>query len=188
MNIPKYALEHKKVIHLLLTLILVVGIGAYFTLGKKEDAPFIMKTAVLSTTYPGATPEEVEELITEVIEREVQAAPGMDFIKSESYYGFSKIVVNLYQNYGNDDMPQLWDELRRKVKNAQAKLPPGASEISINDDFSDVFGMYFAVTADEGYNYTELRDYTNLVKTNLVPLAGVSKVNLFGEQQEVVNL
>lgn len=188
MNIPKYALEHKKVIHLMLTLVLVVGIGAYFTLGKKEDAPFIIKTAVLTTTYPGATPEEVEELITEVIEREVQAAPGVDFIKSESYYGFSKIFVNLYQHYANEDMPQLWDELRRKVKYAQDKLPPGASTISINDDFGDVFGLYFAVTADEGYSYSELRDYTNLVKTNLVPIEGVAKVNLFGEQQEVINL
>ncbi|MCG8581397.1 MAG: efflux RND transporter permease subunit [Bacteroidales bacterium] len=188
MNIPKYALEHKKVIHLMLTLILVVGIGAYFTLGKKEDAPFIIKTAVLTATYPGATPEEVEELVTEVIEREVQAAPGVDFIKSESYYGFSKIFVNLYQHYSNDDMPQLWDELRRKVKYAQDKLPPGASEIGINDDFGDVFGLYFAVTADEGFSYSELRDYANLVKTRLVPIEGVAKVNLFGEQQEVINL
>ncbi|TAJ14354.1 efflux RND transporter permease subunit [Marinilabiliaceae bacterium JC017] len=188
MNIPKYALEHKKVVHLLLTLILVVGVSAYFTLGKKEDAPFVIKTAVLTTTYPGATPEEVEELITEVIEREVQAAPGVDFIKSESYYGFSKIFVNLYQHYKNADMPQLWDELRRKVKYAQDKLPPGASEIGINDDFGDVFGLYFAVTADAGFSYSELRDYANQVKTNLVPIEGVAKVNLFGEQQEVINL
>ncbi len=188
MNIPKYALEHKKVVHLLLALILVAGISAFFTLGKKEDAPFIIKTAVLATSYPGATPEEVEELITEVIEREVQAAPGVDYIRSESYYGFSKIFVDLYQHYANEDMPQLWDELRRKVKNAQAKLPPGASEISINDDFGDVYGLYFAVTSDEGYSYSELRDYTNLVKTQLVPIVGVAKVSLFGEQQEVVNL
>ena len=149
---------------------------------------FIIKTAVLTTTYPGATPEEVEELVTEVIEREVQPAPGIEYIKSESYYGLSKIFINLYQHYGNEEIQQLWDELRRKVKNAQAKLPPGASEININDDFGDVYGLYFAVTADEGYTYAELSDYANFVKKKLVPVDGVQKVALFGEQTEVINL
>jgi multidrug efflux pump subunit AcrB len=102
MSITTYALKNKLVIHLFLMLILVVGIAAFFMLGKKEDAPFVMKTAVLMTSYPGASPEEVEELVTEVIEREVQAAPGVEYIKSESYYGFSKIIINLYQHYSND--------------------------------------------------------------------------------------
>jgi multidrug efflux pump subunit AcrB len=188
MNLAKYSIEHNKVIHLILVLILVVGIAAFFMLGKKEDAPFIIKTAVLTTTYPGATPEEVEELVTEVIEREVQPAPGIEYIKSESYYGFSKIFINLYQHYGNKDIQQLWDELRRKVKNAQAKLPPLASEITINDDFGDVYGLYFAITADDGYTYAELRDFANFVKKKLVPVNGVQKVTLFGEQTEVITL
>lgn len=188
MNLAKYSIEHSKIIHLFLVLVLIIGTAGFFLLGKKEDAPFIIKTAVLITTYPGATPEEVEELITEVIEREVQPAPGIEYIKSESYYGLSKIFINLYQNYSNAEIQQLWDELRRKVKNAQAKLPPGASEIAINDDFGDVFGLYFAVTADEGYSHTELNDYANFVKKKLVPVNGVQKVALFGEQTEVINL
>ncbi len=188
MNLAKYSLEHNKIIHLFLVLIIIIGSAGFFLLGKKEDAPFIIKTAVLITSYPGATPEEVEQLVTEVIEREVQPAPGIEYIKSESYYGLSKIFINLYQSYGNDEIQQLWDELRRKVKNAQAKLPPEASEIIINDDFGDVFGLYFAVTADDGYSYTELNEYANFVKTRLVPVNGVQKVNLFGEQAEVINL
>jgi multidrug efflux pump subunit AcrB len=188
MSITTYALKNKLVIHLFLMLILVVGIAAFFMLGKKEDAPFVMKTAVLMTSYPGASPEEVEELVTEVIEREVQAAPGVEYIKSESYYGFSKIIINLYQHYSNDEMPGMYERLRRKVKNAQALLPPGASEIIINDDFGDVYGLYFAVTADEGFNDAELREYTNYVKKMLIPVNGVQKVSLFGEQKEVIML
>jgi multidrug efflux pump subunit AcrB len=188
MNIPKYALDNKVIIHLILILVLVLGITGYFTLGKKEDAPFVIKIAVLTTQYPGATPAEVEELITEVIEREVQGARGVEFLRSESYYGFSKVFVNMYETYKNEDMPQLWDELRRKVKNAEAKLPPGASAITINDDFGDVFGLYFAITAEDGFSYSELRDYSHFVKKKLVPLNGVSKVDFFGEQTEIVNV
>jgi multidrug efflux pump subunit AcrB len=188
MSITTYALKNKLVIHLLLVLILLIGASSFFTLGKKEDAPFVMKTAVLMTTYPGASPEEVEELVTEVIEREIQAAPGVEYIKSESYYGWSKIIVNLYQSYSNDEMPGMYEQLRRKVKNAQTHLPPGASEILINDDFGDTYGLYFAVTADDGFDYSELREYTNYVKKMLVPVDNVQKVALFGEQKEVINL
>lgn len=188
MSITSYALKNKLVVHLFLVLILFVGTSAFFNLGKKEDAPFVMKTAVLITTYPGASPEEVEELVTEVIEREIQAAPGVEYIKSESYYGWSKIIVNLYQHYSNAEMPSMYEQLRRKVKNAQALLPPGASEIIINDDFGDVYGLYFAVTADEGFTDAELREYANYVKKMLVPVDNVQKVALFGEQKEVINL
>ncbi|WP_020527628.1 efflux RND transporter permease subunit [Flexithrix dorotheae] len=188
MNIAKYSLDNKYVIHMIMIFVFVLGIVGYNTLGKKEDAPFVIKIAVLTTQYPGATPEEVEELITEVIEREVQGARGVEFLRSESYYGMSKIFVNMYEYYKNDDMPQLWDELRRKVKSAEAKLPPGASRVDINDDFGDVFGLYFAVVAEDGYTYSELRDYANFIKKMLVPITGVSKVSLFGEQREVVNI
>ncbi len=188
MNIAKYSLDNKYVVHMALIFVFVLGIVGYNILGKKEDAPFVIKIAVLSTRYPGATPAEVEELITEVIEREVQGARGVEFLRSESYYGMSKIFVNMYEYYKNDDMPQLWDELRRKVKAAEAKLPPGASSIDINDDFGDVYGLYFAVVAEEGYSYSELRDYSNYIKKMLVPISGVSKVSLFGEQTEVVNI
>ncbi len=188
MNIAKYALDNKYVIHMILIFVFVLGIIGYKILGKKEDAPFVIKIAVLTTQYPGATPAEVEELVTEVIEREVQGSRGVEFLRSESYYGLSKIYVNMYENYKNKDMPQLWDELRRKVKSAQSNLPPGTSEISINDDFGDVYGLYFAVVAEDGYSYSDLRDYANYVKKMLVPINGVSKVALFGEQVEVVNI
>ncbi|MFI3299563.1 MAG: efflux RND transporter permease subunit, partial [Rikenellaceae bacterium] len=132
-NIPKYSIENKKVIYLLLTIILLGGIFSFFELPKKEDSPFVIKTAVLITQYPGATPQEVETLISEPIEREIQSMSEVDKIKSESYFGISKITIDLNPDIAPDRMPAKWDELRRKVINIQPQLPAGASSITVND-------------------------------------------------------
>ena len=167
---------------------LIGGIYSFFKLPKKEDSPFVIKTAVLVTQYPGATPQEVEKLVTEPIEREIQAMSDVFQIKSESYFGMSKITIELQPTLSPDYMPVKWDELRRKVANIQPRLPSGASSISVNDDFGDVFGIYYALTADEGYTYDELRDWAQKIKTELSPVPGVQKVYLFGEQTQVVNV
>ncbi|MDE7074297.1 MAG: efflux RND transporter permease subunit, partial [Odoribacter sp.] len=158
------------------------------TLGKKEDSPFAIKTAVLVTQYPGASPREVEELVTEPIEREIQSMRRVYKIKSDSYYGMSKISVELSPATPPEEMPQMWDELRRKVLNVQSQLPQGASAIAVSDDFGDVFGIYFALTADEGFTYHDLREWGQRLKVELVTIEGVQKVALFGEQTEVVNV
>ena len=188
MNIPKYSLENQKIIYFFLAVLLIGGIYSFFKLPKKEDSPFVIKTAVLVTQYPGATPQEVEKLVTEPIEREIQAMSDVFQIKSESYFGMSKITIELQPTLSPDYMPVKWDELRRKVANIQPRLPSGASSISVNDDFGDVFGIYYALTADEGYTYDELRDWAQKIKTELSPVPGVQKVYLFGEQTQVVNV
>ncbi len=188
MNIPKYSLENQKIIYFFLAVLLIGGIYSFFKLPKKEDSPFVIKTAVLVTQYPGATPQEVEKLVTEPIEREIQAMSDVFQIKSESYFGMSKITIELQPTLAPDYMPVKWDELRRKVANIQPRLPSGASAISVNDDFGDVFGIYYALTADEGYTYDELRDWAQKIKTELSPVPGVQKVYLFGEQTQVVNV
>lgn len=188
MNIPKYSLENQKIIYFFLAVMLIGGIYSFFKLPKKEDSPFVIKTAVLVTQYPGATPQEVEKLVTEPIEREIQAMSDVFQIKSESYFGMSKITIELQPTLAPDYMPVKWDELRRKVANIQPRLPSGASAISVNDDFGDVFGIYYALTADEGYTYDELRDWVQKIKTELSPVPGVQKVYLFGEQTQVVNV
>lgn len=188
MNIPKYSLENQKIIYFFLAVMLIGGIYSFFKLPKKEDSPFVIKTAVLVTQYPGATPQEVEKLVTEPIEREIQAMSDVFQIKSESYFGMSKITIELQPTLAPDYMPVKWDELRRKVANIQPRLPSGASSISVNDDFGDVFGIYYALTADEGYTYDELRDWAQKIKTELSPVPGVQKVYLFGEQTQVVNV
>lgn len=188
MNIPKYSLENQKIIYFFLAVMLIGGIYSFFKLPKKEDSPFVIKQAVLVTQYSGATPQEVEKLVTEPIEREIQAMSDVFQIKSESYFGMSKISIELQPTLSPDYMPVKWDELRRKVANIQPRLPSGASSISVSDDFGDVFGIYYALTADEGYTYDDLRNWAQKIKTELSPVPGVQKVYLFGEQTQVVNV
>ena len=188
MNIAKYSLDNPKVIYFFLAVMLIGGVLSFGSLGKKEDSPFVIKTAVLITQYPGASPKEVEELITEPIEREIQSMRRVYKIKSDSYYGMSKINIELSPATPPEEMPQMWDELRRKVLNVQSQLPQGASTIKVSDDFGDVFGIYFSLTADEGFTYRDLRDWGQRLKTELVTIEGVQKVALFGEQTEVVNV
>ena len=183
MNIPKYSLENQKIIYFFLAVMLIGGIYSFFKLPKKEDSPFVIKQAVLVTQYPGATPQEVEKLVTEI-----QAMSDVFQIKSESYFGMSKISIELQPTLSPDYMPVKWDELRRKVANIQPRLPSGASSISVSDDFGDVFGIYYALTADEGYTYDDLRNWAQKIKTELSPVPGVQKVYLFGEQTQVVNV
>ncbi len=188
MNLPKYSLENKKIIYFFLAVMLIGGIYSFFKLPKKEDSPFVIKQAVLVTQYPGATPLEVEKLITEPIEREIQSMSDVFQIKSESYFGMSKISIELQPTLSPDYMPVKWDELRRKVANIQPRLPSGASAINVSDDFGDVFGIYYALTADDGFTYDDMRDWAQKIKTELTPISGVQKVYLFAEQTPVVNV
>ena len=188
MNIPSYSLDNPKVIYFLLAILLIGGIFSFGTLEKKEDAPFVIKQVAVVTRYPGATPQEVEQLITEPIERTIQSMRRIRKIKSESSYGLSKIDVELVATTPPEEIPQMWDELRRKVMDVQPTLPQGASPISVADDFGDVFGIYYAITADQGFDYHELRKWANFLKTELITLEGVQKISLSGEQTEVVNV
>lgn len=174
MNLPKYSLEHTKVVYFFLIIMLIGGTISFFKLPKKEDAPFVIKQAVLITQYPGATASEVEKLITEPIEREIQSMSEVKQIKSESYYGISKISIELKPTIKPERMPVKWDELRRKVLNIRPKLPQGASDITVSDDFGDVYGIYYALTIDEGFSYKELRT-AQRIKTELTPIEGVQK-------------
>lgn len=188
MNLPEYSLRNAKVIWFFLFVLLVGGALGFSTLGKKEDSVFVIKSASLVCSYPGATPPEVEELITEPIEREVQSMRLVHKITSESYYGVSKIQVELDPATPAREIPQLWDELRRKVLNVQPKLPAGASQITVADDFGDVYGIYYGLSVDGGFSWSELRDWAQRLKTALVTIDGVQKVTLYGEQTPVVNV
>jgi len=162
--------------------------GRSLGLGKKEDSVFVIKSASLVCSYPGATPLEVEQLVTEPIEREVQSMRLVHKITSESYYGLSKILVELDPATRASEIPQLWDELRRKVLNIQPRLPAGASPVTVADDFGDVYGIYYGLSVDGGFTWAELRDWAQRIKTALVTVDGVQKVSLFGEQTPVVNV
>ncbi len=188
MNLPDYSLRNARVIGFFLCLLLVGGAAGFVTLGKKEHSPFVIKSAMLLCSCPGATPQEVEELVTEPIEREVQSMRRVHKITSESRYGLSKIQVELDPGTPSAAIPQLWDELRRKTFDIQPRLPAGASAITVADDFGDVYGIYYGLSTDEGFSDSELRDWAQRLKRALVTVDGVQKVTLFGEQTPVVNV
>ena len=188
MSLPEYSLKNRKVVWFFLFILLAGGALGFVTLGKKEDSVFVIKSASLVCSYPGATPLEVEQLVTEPIEREVQSMRLVHKITSESYNGLSKILVELDPATRASEIPQFWDELRRKVLNIQPRLPTGASPVTVADDFGDVYGIYYGLSVDGGFTWAELRDWAQRIKTALVTVDGVQKVSLFGEQTPVVNV
>lgn len=188
MNLAKYSLDNTKIVYFFLAVLLIGGVFSFGRLGKKEDAPFVIKTAVIMTRYPGAEPAEVERLITEPISREIQSMSGVYKIKSESMYGLSKITFELQPSLSAASIPQKWDELRRKVLNIQPQLPAGASAPTVSDDFGDVFGIYYGLVGDDGFSYEEMRNWAERIKTQVITADGVMKVALFGTQTEVINI
>ena len=187
MSLTATAVENKTVTYFAAFLIFVAGIAAYFNLGQLEDPDFTVKTATISTTYFGASPEEVELEVTNRIELALQEMKQIWFIKSKSGPGLSTIWVNIKPSYSSKDMPQIWDELRRKVRDVESSLPPGADRPLVFDDFGDVYGHLIAVTGD-GFNYAELEAFAKDIKKELSLVKGVARVEMWGEQSKVIYL
>ncbi len=185
MNLTKIAIEKRAITYFAVFLIMIAGIGSFFSLGQLEDPEFTIKTAVITTYYPGASPEEVELEVTDRIELAIQELPQLDYVESYSRAGFSLIKVEIKSEYWTDRLPQVWDELRRKIRNIENSLPSGASRPNISDDFGDVFGFQLAVIGD-GYNYSELEKYAKDIKKELSLVKGVARVDLWGVQEKVI--
>jgi len=181
------AVEKKTVTYFAAFLIFTAGIAAFFSLGQLEDPDFTVKTATISTTYFGASPEEVEQEVTDRIELALQEMKQIWYIKSKSGAGLSTIWVNIKPSYSSKAMPQIWDELRRKIRDVESSLPPGAGRPLIFDDFGDVYGHLIAVTGD-GFNYAELEAYVKDIKKELSLVDGVARVEMWGEQSKVIYL
>lgn len=187
MTLAAIAIEKKVVTYFATFLIIVGGIAAFFSLGQLEDPEFSIKTAVVTTTYPGASPEEVELEVTDRIELALQELPELDYLESYSRAGFSLIKVNIKSEYWSDQLPQIWDTVRRKVRDVEETLPPGAGRPDVGDDFGDVFGFQLAITGD-GFSYSELEQYAKDLKKDLSLVDGVARVDLWGVQQKVIYL
>jgi multidrug efflux pump subunit AcrB len=185
MNIAELSIQ-KKVIVLFITFLTVGGgILAYENMGRLEDPDFTIKAAKVVTFYPGASAAEVQSEVTDVLETAIQQLPQLWRITSRSVDGMSIITPEIRQSYTASQMPQIWDELRRKVGDAQSQLPPGVLESIVNDDFGDVFGIYVAITG-EGHSYAALKDYADLLRRELLQVPGVANVALNGVQQEQI--
>ncbi|UTZ37170.1 efflux RND transporter permease subunit VmeI [Vibrio campbellii] len=184
-GIAAYFIRNRVISWMVSLIFLVGGVSAFFGLGRLEDPAFTIKDAMVVTSYPGATPQQVEEEVTYPLEKAIQQLTYVDEVNSISSRGLSQITVTMKNNYGPDDLPQIWDELRRKVNDLKGSLPPGVNEPSVIDDFGDVYGILLAVTGD-GYSYKELLDYVDYLRRELELVDGVSKVSVSGQQQEQV--
>ena len=179
---------HRRTLTIVL-IVLLVGAGAlaYGRLGRLEYPSFSIKTAMILTSYPGASPEETEQEVTDVIEEAVQSMEQVKRFHSTSQEGLSIVFVDMKDRYRAAELPQVWDELRRKVGDAQRLLPPGAGTSLVKDDFGDVYGLFFAVTG-EGYSYRQLEDYAEELKSELLLCRDVGKVRLWGTREERIYL
>ena len=187
MNIAETSIRYKTITMVMTILVLGAGILAYEKLGRLEDPEFTIKEAQIFTQYPGASAMEVAEEVTDEIETAVQQLGQLDKVTSISEPGLSTVRVEMKDKYDKYSLPQVWDELRRKVNDAQSNLPPGATQSIVYDDFGDVFGVFFAVYGD-GYTYAELKEYVNLLRRELLLVQDVGKISIYGDQQEVVNV
>lgn len=171
-TLAKFFLKNRALSWLLLALILLGGVVAYVGMGKLEDAPFTIKQAVVTTTYPGASPLEVQQQVTDVLEEAIQSLGELYYLKTENRAGLSKITVYVKKEIRADAMQQLWDKLRRKVGDAQGKLPAGAGTSVVNDDFGDVLGVFYGLSSAV-HTYREpianLRSRPNASKTSCWP-------------------
>lgn len=186
MNIGEFSVKNKVISWLLVIIMVGGGISGFDAMGKLEDPAFTIKKAKVITHYPGATAEQVQDEVTFHVEDAIQKLPQLKRIKmSISRPGMSDIEIEFKDKYTTADFPDIYDELRRKISDMRSKLPPGAQDPVIVDDFADVYGLYVALTG-EGYTYRDLKDFADQLKKQLVLVPGVRKVEIAGVQNEVV--
>ena len=186
-TLAKFFLKNRALSWLLLALILLGGVVAYVGMGKLEDAPFTIKQAVVTTTYPGASPFEVQQQVTDVLEEAIQSLGELYYLKTENRAGLSKITVYVKKEIRADAMQQLWDKLRRKVSDAQGKLPAGASTSVVNDDFGDVLGVFYGLSSAV-HTYRELEEQAERLKNELLAVPDVARVELYGVQNRTIEV
>ncbi|WP_435099602.1 efflux RND transporter permease subunit [Arhodomonas sp. AD133] len=183
MDIARASIDKPVNTWLIILICLLGGLWALATLGRLEDPEFTIKEAVVTTAYPGASAEQVEQEVTDRLETAIQRLPQIKEVRSRSTAGLSMITVEIQEQYDADTLPQVWDELRRKINDAQAGLPPGARPSQVNDDYGDVYGLYYALTAPD-YSKADLRDFARTLRRELLRVPGVAKVAIGGLRDE----
>ncbi|MCA9285016.1 MAG: efflux RND transporter permease subunit [Phycisphaerales bacterium] len=185
MNIAEASIRFRTFTTIATIALALAGLVAYFEMGRLEDPEFTIKEARIVTAYPGASAAEVADEVTEQIESAVQRLGQLDRVESISQPGLSIVTVVIRDQYDSADLPQVWDELRRRVGDAARTLPPGAMAPVVHDDFGDVYGVFYAISGD-GFTNAELEDYATTLRRELMLVDGVGSIRLFGVQPEVV--
>jgi multidrug efflux pump len=182
-NISKWALDHSALTRYLLIVLLVLGAAAYFQLGQDEDPPFTFRAMALRVFWPGATAQQVAEQVTDKLEKTLQEVPYADKIRSYSKPGEALIIFQVKDSSPPKEMAQIWYTVRKKIGDIRATLPAGVIGPYFNDEFGDVYGSIYALSAD-GFTYQELKDNADRVRQRLLKVRDVNKVGIFGAQDE----
>ena len=183
MSLTRSAIKLDRVTMVVYAILMFSGILAYSNLPKEEDPGFIVRTAVITTMLPGASPERVELLVTDLIEKKVQEMPEVDNITSESRTGFSLIYVNFKESFSV--MRPIFDDLRRKVDSISEDLPEGSRGPYVDDEFGDVFGSIYTLRGD-GFSYAELKTVADEIRDRLLKEPLIAKVMIHGAQEEAI--
>ncbi|MCG8527954.1 MAG: efflux RND transporter permease subunit [Opitutales bacterium] len=187
MNLAEFSIKNKLLSVIVILIVIFGGWHAYQNMSRFEDPEFTIRVAVVVTPYPGASPQEVAEEVTEPLETALQQLQEVDIIESISTTGMSEIHVEIKYEFSKtkDDLQTVWGKVRNKIKDAERSLPPGAVTPIVNDDFGDVYGLLFYLTG-EGYDKTELRAYAQQLQSDLLLVDGVAKVAIGGEAKEAI--
>lgn len=183
LNLTEWALKHKQLVYFFVILTFVMGIFSYRQLGRMEDPDFVIRQMLVSVAWPGATARQVEEQVTDKIEKKLQDTPGIDYLRSYSLPGKAVIYVTLKDSVNEKDVRPTWLEVRNMVNDIKSTLPQGVVGPSFNDRFDDVFGCIYALTSD-GYSYEEMREKAEQIRRTLLGVKSVKKVDLIGVQPE----
>ncbi|MEM7689018.1 MAG: efflux RND transporter permease subunit [Pseudomonadota bacterium] len=187
MDIAAFSIRNRLIMGIVIALSLFAGWTAYQSMPRFEDPEFTIRTAKIFTFYPGGSPEEVAREVSAPLEEALQDMPEVEEIRSESSAGKSEITVDIEYSASpdKDALQGVWNKLRNKVRDTSRELPPGAQPSVVFDDFGDVFGIYYVLTG-KGYSMPELRHYAKLLRQDMLSVDGVGKVEIDGEQDEVI--
>jgi multidrug efflux pump len=185
LNLSAWALTQRSFIVFCMIVVTVAGLSSYFRLGRSEDPNFTFRTMVVQAAWPGATLDETLKQVTERIERKLQETKGLDFLRSYTKAGSTIIFVNLKGSTRPAEIPDIWYQVRKNVGDIRHTLPAGVLGPGFNDDFGDTFGIIYGFTAD-GFSHRELRDYVEGVRSRLLNVADVSKIDVLGAQDEQI--
>jgi multidrug efflux pump subunit AcrB len=184
-NLSEWALRHRSLVAYLMIVAVAAGLVSYFRLGRNEDPTFVIKTMVVHAAWPGATVQETLKQVTERLERKLQETPQLDFLRSYTSAGATTIFVNLKGSASAREVPDIWYHVRKSIGDIRHMLPAGVVGPGFNDDFGDTFGIIYAFTAD-GFSHRELRDRVEDVRSKLLRVPDVSKIEVLGAQDEKI--
>jgi multidrug efflux pump len=185
LNLSEWALKHRSFTIFLMIVVTVAGIASYYRLGRNEDPAFTFRTMIVQAAWPGATLDDTLQQVTERIERKLQETRGLDFLRSYTTPGLTTIFVNLKGSTTAAEVPDVWYQVRKNIGDIRHTLPAGVVGPSFNDDFGDTFGLIYGFTAD-GFTHRELRDYVETIRSRLLNVPDVSKIEIIGAQDEQI--